>query len=81
MLRRRHLLAYAPWVRDLQYRCGVYVIRDADTREILYVSESHTGRLYATPTRHFQQDGYTAPTTGRRDVRDQEAAFAAGVSS
>ena len=60
----RDPLAYAQWVRDLKHRRGVYVIRDADTREVVYVGESHSDRLYATLTRHFQYwDGYTAGTT------------------
>lgn len=55
---------YAPWVRALKGRNGVYAIRDAETGEVLYVGESHTKRLYATLTRHFQSwDGYTAGTT------------------
>ncbi len=57
-------LAYAPWVRELRHRRGVYVIRDTDSREVLYVGESHTDVLYATLTRHFQYwSGYTAGTT------------------
>jgi len=67
----RDPLSYARWVRELRGRNGAYVIRDADTREVLYVGESHTGRLYATLTRHFQfWDGYTAGTTYDRDAVD-----------
>lgn len=33
---------------------GVYVIQAVDDGEILYVGESHTGRLYDTITRHFR---------------------------
>lgn len=33
---------------------GVYVILDRTTRRVLYVGESHTGRLYDTLTRHFR---------------------------
>lgn len=59
---------YAPWVRELRDRSGVYIIRDAHHREPLYVGESHTNRLYTTLTRHFQRwDGYTAGTTYDRD--------------
>jgi hypothetical protein len=46
---------YPAWLRSLRGRSGVYVIRDARTGEILYVGESHTGRLYETLTRHFQE--------------------------
>jgi hypothetical protein len=44
---------YPDWVRALKGRAGVYVIRDQDSREILYVGSS-TGRLYDTLTRHLQ---------------------------
>lgn len=33
---------------------GVYVIRSKRNGLIVYVGESHTGRLYSTLTRHFQ---------------------------
>ena len=45
--------AYPDWVRALKDEAGVYVIRDADSAEILYVGSS-AGRLYDTLTRHFQ---------------------------
>ena len=44
---------YPEWVRALKGKAGVYVIRDAETREIVYVGSS-AGRLYDTLTRHFQ---------------------------
>src|SRR5438067_13123864 len=46
-------LAY--WVRALRGHGlnGVYLIRDAGSREIIYIGESHTGRLYETLTRHL----------------------------
>lgn len=34
---------------------GVYLIRDASTGRLLYVGESHTGRLRKTLLRHFQK--------------------------
>lgn len=43
---------YPQWVRDLKGKSGVYLIRDADTHELLYVGSS-TNRLYDTLTRHF----------------------------
>ena len=46
--------AYPQWVRDLKGEAGVYLIRDLDTRELLYIGSS-AGRLYDTLTRHFQQ--------------------------
>lgn len=48
---------YPAWIRNLVGRCGVYVIRDRRTRRVLYVGESHSGRLYETLTRHFQAWG------------------------
>ena len=45
--------AYPDWIRALKGKAGVYVIRDAETHEILYVGSS-AGRLYDTLTRHFQ---------------------------
>ena len=44
---------YPDWVRALKGEAGVYVIRDAETHEVLYVGSS-TGRLYDTLTRHLQ---------------------------
>jgi hypothetical protein len=44
---------YPDWVRALDAEAGVYVIRDRETREILYVGSS-SGRLYDTLTRHLQ---------------------------
>jgi hypothetical protein len=44
---------YPEWVRALKGKAGVYVIRDAESREVLYVGSS-AGRLYDTLTRHFQ---------------------------
>ena len=44
---------YPDWVRALKGKAGVYVIRDVETREIVYVGSS-SGRLYDTLTRHFQ---------------------------
>lgn len=42
------------WLRALDGRSGVYVIRSRDSGTILYVGESHTGNLYDTIARHFQ---------------------------
>ncbi len=43
---------YPEWVRALDGRAGVYVIRELDG-DVVYVGSS-TGRLYDTLTRHFQ---------------------------
>lgn len=47
--------AYPEWLRNLRGQSGVYVIRDAHSSEVLYVGESHSGRLYETITRHLQE--------------------------
>ena len=45
------------WVRSLRNKSGVYAIRKRGffSSKVLYVGESHTGGLYKTLTRHFQQ--------------------------
>lgn len=45
---------YPGWLRLLREASGAYVIRRAADRRIVYVGESHSDRLYATITRHFQ---------------------------
>ena len=47
---------YPPWVRDLKGKSGAYVIRAVGlfSSTIVYVGESHAGRLYDTICRHFQ---------------------------
>lgn len=40
------------WVRALDGRSGAYAIRQGG--RVLYVGESHSGRLRSTLTRHFQ---------------------------
>lgn len=47
---------FPAWIRRLysSNASGAYAIRDASTREVLYVGESHRGKLYGTLTRHFQ---------------------------
>jgi len=48
---------YPDWIRALDDKSGVYVIREIQrdgSTPIVYVGESHTGRLYQTLTRHFQ---------------------------
>ncbi len=46
---------FPAWLRALDGASGVYVIRDSDTHDVLYVGESHTGRLSRTVVRHLQQ--------------------------
>ena len=65
---------YPDWVRMLDGKSGVYILReiqDDGTTEIVYVGESHTGRLYQTLTRHFQtwrraKKFWTGQYTGRQ---------------
>jgi hypothetical protein len=46
---------YNPRIQGLMHgQNGVYVVRLRETGEILYVGESHTGRLWKTMLRHFQ---------------------------
>jgi hypothetical protein len=45
---------------------GVYAILDAQSLEVLYVGESHTGRLYDTITRHFRKWTLKNDPQGRR---------------
>ena len=46
---------FASWLSDMrgQGLNGVYLIRDGETRTVLYIGESHTGRLYETLSRHL----------------------------
>lgn len=49
---------YPQWLRELKDKSGAYVIRERGFFggwEVVYVGESHSGRLYQTLTRHFQQ--------------------------
>lgn len=43
---------YPGWVKDTKGKSGVYVIKQGG--KVVYVGESHTGKLYQTMTRHFQ---------------------------
>ncbi len=54
---------YRPWVAELAGKSGVYVIREKGfLGDILYIGESHTGRLKKTLLRHFQH--WTGKTKG-----------------
>lgn len=46
---------YPTWLRALTSQSGAYAIRDRRTKRVLYVGESHTGRLRKTITRHLQE--------------------------
>lgn len=63
---------YPTWIRALRKSNGVYVIREISSGEIAYIGESHSHRLYATLTRHFQRWSpkfeTAGPTYARRDV-------------
>jgi hypothetical protein len=62
---------FPAWIRALKGKSGAYSIRDRRTRTVLYVGESHTGRLYQTLTRHLQQwNGFgSGPSYGRAGVQ------------
>ena len=50
--------AYPDWLQRIKGSSGVYVIRQRDRDGdpvIVYVGESHSGRLFETLTRHFQE--------------------------
>lgn len=59
---------YAPELAALRSvkASGVYVILDNRGQSVLYVGESHTGRLYDTITRHFREWRTVNDTQGRR---------------
>lgn len=61
---------YADWLQALRNQSGVYVIRWAATGTILYVGESHTGRLAKTIKRHF----YSWRDTAERKHHTYDAA-------
>lgn len=46
-------IRFADWLNALRNQSGAYVIRSARTHEVLYVGESHSGRLATTIKRHF----------------------------
>lgn len=58
----------APSIRAVAERSGIYVIRDRETHEVLYVGESHSKALAKTIARHFQR--WKGPTAGARYDRD-----------
>lgn len=48
---------YPDWLRALRGKSGVYLIRERQrdgSNPVVYIGESHRGRLYQTLTRHFQ---------------------------
>lgn len=47
---------YAAWIRALRGKSGVYVFR-TPAGAVVYVGESHSGKLYKTLTRHFSEWG------------------------
>lgn len=49
----RHSRKWEPWVDELDGRNGVYLIRPAGGGDVLYIGESHRGRLKKTLTRHL----------------------------
>jgi hypothetical protein len=61
---------YRPWVAALAGKSGVYVIREKGfLGDIVYIGESHTGRLKKTLLRHFQK--WTGKTKGPTFARSK----------
>jgi excinuclease UvrABC nuclease subunit len=59
--------AIAPWVGALKGKSGCYIVREKNgflffAGEVLYIGESHSGRLNTTLLRHFQH--WTGKTAG-----------------
>jgi hypothetical protein len=55
--------SFAAWVKALKGKSGAYIIRERGfLGSVIYVGESHTGRLYSTLLRHFQH--WKGPTAG-----------------
>ncbi len=55
---------FPAWIRALSGKSGVYIVKRKDSGNVVYVGESHTGRLRETLTRHFQSwSGRTAGPT------------------
>lgn len=44
---------FPDWLNELRNQSGVYIIRRRDDRKVLYIGESHSGRLATTIKRHF----------------------------
>lgn len=63
---------YPSWMNRAREKSGVYIIRrrGVPAGEVLYIGESHSGKLYETMTRHFQRwSGNTAgPSYPRQEV-------------
>lgn len=56
--------SWAPWVYALKGRTGTYAIRDGRSGVVLYVGESHSGRLFETLTRHlYHWNGFGSGTS------------------
>jgi len=62
--------ALSPWVAELTDKSGVYLIREKGLfGSIVYIGESHTGRLKKTLLRHFQH--WTGKTKGPTFARSK----------
>jgi excinuclease UvrABC nuclease subunit len=61
---------FSPWVAELEGKSGVYIIREKGfLGSIVYIGESHTGRLKKTLLRHFQH--WTGKTKGPTFARSK----------
>jgi hypothetical protein len=62
---------YPDWIRYLKNHNGVYLFRERSSGAIVYIGESHSGRLYSTLTRHFQRWSDKYRTAGATYDRDE----------
>lgn len=58
---------FPAWIQQLAGKHGVYIIKDRTTAQILYIGESHTGKLKRTLVRHFQRWQSNTNKTYRRE--------------
>ena len=64
----------AQWVKDLAGKSGVYLVRENFFEQVVYVGESHSGRLKKTLMHHFPH--WTGPTAGPTFDPDTHSAAA-----
>jgi hypothetical protein len=46
---------YPEWIRELEGKNGVYLIREVSITGVAYMGESHSNRLFDALTRHFRR--------------------------
>lgn len=68
---------YPAWVNATRGANGVYAIKHAG--ELVYVGESHSGKLYETMTRHLQR--WSLPDEKVNSYRRAECEIAIAITS